>query len=1061
MFSLIHGNRQDVLVRLLGHRLKSDPPPLFAGEVVLVQSEAMARWLRLALAEELGIAAQVRFLFPAGYIWELFEAVLPNVPKASPFSGESLHWRLLRLLGVEREGEAFAPLLRYLDGNDVARRDSLAVKLAATFERYLAYRPDWLADWSAGRLCGLGPHEAWQAALWRELTAELPNLPTAHPRQAFFEVLARNPDLARKLPKRISLFGIGAMPPPIFEVLRDLGQYLDVTLYLLNPCREHWGHIVDARIKARAALERPEEGAYLETGHALLGSLGTVARQFFDQASSRVDAQIEAFEEREANKLLAALQADMLNLIDRQPADAIPVSAADDSLQIHVCHSPKREVDVLHDRLLALFEAHSDLRPSDVLVLTPDMETYAPLIEARFGSGTPAIPYSIADRPSLSESPLQQAFAVLLDLAHGRLEAESVLALLEQPPVARRWGFDDAALETLRDWVRNAAIRWGVDGAWRAERELPAENAHTWRSGFERLLLGLALPAQEDALFQHLAPAVDIAGSQSRDLGRFISFGEALFSAYDELNRARPVAAWAELFEQLLTRFCAWDEFADAPAAQALRQAWGDLAVTAADAKCEDAVPLSVVSRALDDVLAAAAPGWAFFGGGITFAALRAHRAVPVRVLCLLGMDDGRFPRNPAVPGFDLTIAHPRAGDRAYREEDRHAFLEALLLPRDALHISYVGRSVRDNSELPPSGVVAELLELLAHSFTGEQGDVLQQVVIEHPLQAFSRRYFDGSSGLSSFEQSYAAASRAAAGERRQGRPFLAEPLPEPETPTTEISLDELIRFLHNPARHLLRHRLGIQLEESEGLVESAEPFLLDGLERYGLDDFIVRQHVAGRDANGTLELARAQGVLPHGAAGDAQFFARWKALSDLASQAAAAPAAFDAVAVCYEAGGFMLTGQLSTIAANGLVLWRPASAPKGKDWLRLWVHHLALQLASREKPGLPRQSRLLTLDGVALLRPVDQPERHLNYLLALWQRGQRELLPFFPNTAYGYAAEKSNWQAEWSSDQPGCECSDPWFDLAFREVDPLADEFASLAYDVFAPILGAMEGGQ
>ncbi|RTL51116.1 MAG: exonuclease V subunit gamma, partial [Rhodocyclaceae bacterium] len=246
MFSLIHGNRQDVLVRLLGHRLKADPPALFAEEVVLVQSEAMERWLRLALAEELGIAAQLRFPFPAGYIWELFGAVLPDVPKTSPFSGESLHWRLLRLLGQEWKGEAFAPLHRYLEKNDVARRDSLAVKLAATFERYLAYRPDWLSDWSEGRLRGLGPNEGWQAALWRTLVAELPQIPEAHPRQAFFAALERDSSLLQRLPKRISLFGIGAMPPPTFAVFRELGRYLDVTLYLLNPCREHWGQIVDA-----------------------------------------------------------------------------------------------------------------------------------------------------------------------------------------------------------------------------------------------------------------------------------------------------------------------------------------------------------------------------------------------------------------------------------------------------------------------------------------------------------------------------------------------------------------------------------------------------------------------------------------------------------------------------------------------------------------------------------------------------------------------------------------------------------------------------------------------
>ncbi|RTL50467.1 MAG: exodeoxyribonuclease V subunit gamma, partial [Rhodocyclaceae bacterium] len=868
-------------------------------------------------------------------------------------------------------------------------------------------------------------------------------------------------------------------------------------------CREHWGQIVDARVKARAALEQPEESAYLETGHALLGSLGSVAKQFFDMASSQVDAQVDAFEDIAGLQhivipadagihgsksvdsrirgndrqmgLLSCLQADMLDLVDRGPNAVLPMAAGDDSLQVHVCHSPQREVDVLHDRLLALFDTHSDLRPTDVLVLTPDMDTYSPLIEARFGAGGPGahtIPYTIADRPVAVDATLHRAFANLLDLAAGRLEAEAVLAFLEQPTVALRWGFADNALETLRDWVRNAAIRWGVDAPWRSARDLPAEQANTWRSGFERLLLGVAMPSFDSAalrsgrsvysdatpLFQHLLPAAEISGSASRDLGRFISFGEALFAAHGELNRARPVVEWTALFEQLLTRFCATE--GEEESAQILRQAWQSLAEAAEAAECRDAVPLAVVRRALDDALAASAPGWAFFGGGVTFAALRAHRAVPVRVLCLLGMNDGQFPRNPAVPGFDLTLAHPRAGDRAYREEDRHAFLEALLSPRDALHISYVGRNVRDNSPLPPSSVVDELLDTLQRGFlAADGGPVREHLVVEHPLQAFSRRYFDGSSGLFSYAQGYAAASRAALNRDHEARPFLATPLPEPELPEREIDLDQLIRFLLNPARHLLQQRLGIQLEAAEGMVESAEPFLLSGLERYGLDEMIVAQRLAGRDMPSALAYARADGVLPHGQAGDAQFRQRWQALDGLARQVAAATPVHDAVPFSFTAHGLTLSGQLGNIAADGLVLWRPAKAPKGKDWLRLWLHHLALQLAAAENPGLPRESRLLTLEGAACLQPVADAEGQLAELLALWQWGQRQLLPLFPNTAFAYVEGKGAWRNEWDSEQGVAEAADPWFDLAYGGQDAddvLGDDFQTLARQVFESILAA-----
>lgn len=1076
MFSLIHGNRQDLLARLLAHRLKSAPPPLFEAEVVLVQSEAMARWVRLVLAEELGIAAQLRFPFPAGYLWELFAAVLPDVPARSPFSTESLHWRLLRLLALERPQSEFAPLRRFLADGDITRRDSLALKLAETFERYLAYRPDWLAHWARHRQCDLGSDEAWQAQLWRELVAEVPALPEVHPREAFLAALAADPALVARLPQRISLFGIGAMPPDVFEVLRELGRYIDVTLYLLNPCRVHWGDLVAARVRARAALAQPGAEVLLETGHPLLGSLGTVARQFFDRVSQQIDNEVDAFEDVPAATLLGGLQADMLDLVEPDPAARRVIASDDDSLQIHVCHSAMREVDVLHDRLLALFEADPELRPTDVLVLTPDLETYAPLIEARFTAGLSAasgsaplrLPFTIADRPPTAEAPLLRAFAALLGVAQGRLEAEKVLALLEHPPVAQRWGFDADDIQQLRQWVQDAGIRWGIDGAWRAERDLPADDAHGWRQGFERLLLGMALPESggdlTSPLFQHMLPASVIEGVASRALGRFISFGEALFAAHAGLAKARSPADWAQLFERLLESFFALDDQDATREAQLLRQAWQAMTDAASEAQCDEAVPLAVVQRSLEQTLTAVAPGWAFFGGGITFGALRAHRAVPVKVLCLLGLNDGEFPRNPAMPGFDLIPHHPRPGDRAYREEDRHAFLEALLSVREVLHLSYVGRDIRDNSELPPSTVVAELLDTLQRSaVAADGGDVLGQIRIEHPLQAFSRRYFmadTGASPLYSYDTALAAAARAAVGERAEGRAFLQAPLPAEDDPATTLSLDELIRFLHNPARRLLQGRLGIQLAESDGLLESTEPFVLDSLDRYGLDQQLVDAQIAGLGAEQTRERVRAAGLLPQGAAGDMQFQARWQTVAPLAQRILAAPSRAESPVVEFTAQGVTLNGRLPRLDDEGLILWRPAKAPTAKDWLRLWVHHLALQIAADTDSGLGRYSRLHTLDGMVSLAPVADAADHLTDLIVLWQWAGRDLMPFFPATALAWAEQKARWRDQWDGDGQNTrpEAGDPWFDLAFGATDPLDDRFFDLAQQVFVPLLAARE---
>ncbi|HEY6898601.1 MAG TPA: exodeoxyribonuclease V subunit gamma [Rhodocyclaceae bacterium] len=1054
MFSLIHGNRQEDLARQLAARLRAAPQPLFTEEAVVVQSAAMERWLRLFLAEELGIAAQLRFPFPASYIWDLFGAVLPAIPRNSPLAPERLHWRLLRLLGQPRRGKQFDPLNHYLEGGDLRRRDGLARQLAATFDRYLTFRPDWLAAWSQQRLLGLGMHEAWQAALWRELAAELA-LPEAHPRDAFFQALAADPGLIKRLPARISLFGIGNLPPAYLEVFQELGRHLDVRLYLLDPCAEYWGDLVASRDKARLALSQPGQAVYLDVGHPLLGSFGRLTRQFLDRLVADGAELEEAFVEPDTNTLLGRLQHDLLTL-QETPA---PLADDDRSLQVHVCHGPRREVEVLHDQLLARFAADPTLRPSDVLVLTPDIEAFAPLVDAVFATRPVArrIPYTIADRPAGRQAPLLQAFFALLELAAGRLEAEAVLQLLEQPAVARRHGMDEADLERVRDWVRAAAIRWGVDGEWRAAQGLPADAGYSWRHGLERLLLGVAL-APEDGLFDGRLAAAEIPGGAAQLLGRLISFADDLFAAHGLLNQAHSLDRWAELLEQWLARFFdSQQEPADLRAAQALHHAWQGIASEAAAAGCVDAVPLAVVRRALEDALQEIAPSHGFIGGGVTFAALRAWRAVPARVICLLGMNDGAFPRNPVMPGFDLCVSHPRAGDRAPRDEDRQALLDVLLSVREALLISYAGRGIRDNAHLPPASVVAEVLDAVAR---GGGEAALERITTVHPLQPFSRRYFDGAAtALFSYEEDYAAASRSAAQRTGQGGTtgFLDGPLPAPEDDDGLLDLtpDELIRFLLSPARALLRDRLGIRLEESEGLLESAEPFVIAGRERMQLETALVADACTGADVSSAFALAAARGALPLGPVGASQFEERWRALQGFAGRVREGLRVADGnVPVSFEAHGLRISGRLGGLGAEGLLLWRTGDA-RGPDLLRLWVHHLLLNVAA--PAGVAPLSRLLTPAETYAMAPLENAAVLLADLLALYQRGRCELLPFLPRTGYAYASGEPRWRAEWQRDEGWCEALDPWFDLAWNGGDPCGAEFEALAQRVYAPLLAAL----
>ena len=968
----------------------------------------------------------------------------------------------------------------------------------------------WARRVGAQRL-GLGEHEAWQAWLWQQIGREAGDLPEAHPAELFFKALAQDQVLVSRLPRRITVFGIGAMPPPYLDIFKRLGQHIDVGFYLVNPCREYWGDLVTDRALARAALETPEALPLLETGHPLLGSLGQVTRASFERLAGEND--IELFVEPAVDftasphggqlfaegPLLVTLQRDILDMRRRAPDERVPLDAHDESIQFHVCHGPTREIEVLHDRLLKCFAADPSLQPHDVLVLAPDIISVAPLIEAVFSTqgGRHAIPYTIADRPLELEAPLLRAFNALLDLANGRLDAESVLAVLEQPCIAERFGFDADGLALVRAWVGESGIRWGLSAASRAERGLPADDMHSWHFGLQRMLLGVALPqrlmtsrpesgasspggsarseggskAPGGALFEGVLPFDAIEGVRAQVLSRLLGFMDALEATLQQLARERSVAEWAELLPQICQRFC-YDEarlaFADNSAQRAvntLRVTLQQLAQAAARAASagedEGAVPLDVIRRELSSRLNDMPPGWAFLGGGVTFAQLLAYRGMPARMVCLIGMNDGAFPRNPAVPGFDLLRQHPQIGDRELRAEDRHAFLEALLSAREYLHVSYSGRGMRDNAELPPSMLVAELRDALDMTATAPQGNSASAALtVQHRLQGFSPRYFDGADpNLYSHSAHYAHAAIVARAQRNAAQPFLTQPLSEAPPELLTITPQAFVSFFRNPAQHLLRNRLGIHLEESEGLLETVEPFVPDGLARYWLRTQLVEDWQAGvRSHETAFALARARAMLPHGAAGEVWFARLWDAFAPFAEQVSVSGGTpLPPCRIALDLEGVLVQGSLGGLQqCDDEVVhleWRVGDI-RPMDKLSLWLQHLLLHAAGQRCSSL-----LLTPAESWRIAPLQQAE--VADLFALYKRGSRELLPFFPATSlYWITAQREGregfWKRDWEPSQfnQRAESLDAYVALAWNGCEPFDIEFEILAGQIYGLML-------
>ncbi len=1055
MLTVHYSNRLDTLAEELASLTRRPLASPFSPEIVLVQSRGVARWLSLRLADETEICANVRFPFPNAYAGELYRAFAPDAPETSAFDPQILVWRILALLPAHESRPEFAPVRNYV-ADDPLRRYDLAVRLADLFDQYLLYRPDWAASWEAGK------EKHWQALLWRELAREA----GAHRARLHGKLLEAlraghgDPAFIRKLPERISLFGAPALAPSLIAMFEALGRHVDVHLFLQNPSREYWGDIRGAGDIAREALRDPRGAALLDTGNTLLASLGKQGRDFFDLLTEIESADTcDHFVPCEEGTLLCAIQSDILDLRDRSPPT--PRASNDRSVQVHACHSAMREVEVLHDQLLAIFSAEPDLEPSDVVVMAPDIETYAPYIEAVFGTTAPRIPFNVSDRSAQHESTLAAAFTALLDLAGSRYDANRVLALLDEDSVRRRFGLSEGELDTISRWVREAQIRWGIDGAHRARFGLPATHEHTWRFGLERLVLGYALPARYERLFAHILPYDEIEGSLGETLGRFASFAEAAIALDAAFARPRPLAQWAELMNGLLERF--FDPPEDRSyELEAVRGAINGLHADARAARFDSALPLPVVKAALRERLES--PGRAFLSGGVTFCAMVPMRSLPFEVVCMIGMNDGAFPRIQRPFGFDLMASAFRKGDRSRRDDDRYLFLESLMCARRYLYLSYVGRNVRDDTVIPPSVLVSELLDYIARHFSGAHGcDPRDESVTVHPLQAFSRRYFDGEHGLFSYSaQSREAAARAGSGQRELV-PFIGTALPAPDGEFHTIELESLIGFFRNPAKYLLRERLNIRLETAEEEIEGREPFDLDGLTSYGLKQRLLDLSLRGASGD-ALALERAGGALPHGRFGEILFERERDTVAAFVEtiEPRLPKRTLDPIPVSIELPHARLTGVLRNVSAGGLIAYRAANVT-ANDRVGAWIRHLALDVVAPD--GIARVSCCIGQDSILTFKPVEDARAVFQQLVELYFTGLTRPLHFFPRTACVYAERgqidrtvRNTWEGSSFGDGPPGESGDAYYCVAFRGIDPLDDEFESSARIVFGALREALD---
>lgn len=1055
-------NRFESLAEALATELAAEAGDPLCPQTVVVSSAETARWLSMQLARHNGLAMGIRYPFPRGIIDELITGLLGAERRCAPcFTRDSMTWWIHDALPSRLQHHGFAPIRAYLHTGSSLRRFELARRIASLFDQYQIYRPELLRAWDAG-----AEADDWQAELWRALRGDFQGAASFVDLHAEIAALADHTLDRTRLPARLRVFGLNTIPPAFLDILWKASAVMPVDFYVLSPTDQYWSDLPTLKQRLRTG----EETAPAE-GNPLALSLGRLGRELIEQLITRDFQQAGEYFDSPVNPtLLGRLHTDLLTLHDGTRLLQKPLVAPEDrSIEVHSCHGRMREIEVLHDRLLSLFAQDSSLRARDVLVMAPDIDAYAPCIQAVFGtpeSSELRIPYSLADQSFRARIAVADALLRILELGTSRFEAQRVLAVLECDPIRRRFGFDDTDLQRLRRWIADCGIVWALNAQHRQQLGFAAEATGTWAHGEATLLAGYAMNGRGPRLLGDIQPYEDLEGDHLETLERLLVAMELFGQMAAAMTVSRHRTAWARtLGEFVHSLFGTQDAFATE-----VRH------VQAVIAEIGETDPLNrlellsaeVIVTYLEHRLGEQPGAGGFLDGRVTFCSLKPMRAIPARVICLLGMNDGDFPRQGARLAFDRMAQAPKRGDRSLREDDRHLFFEALLGARDHLVISYLGQSHRDTLDSPPAGVVVELLDYLHGAFRLPP-EVEQRLHVRHALQAFSRRYFVAGS-MQSFSRVNAAAAAKLQAPSSDTRQFFHAPLAEPSTDWRRVSPQQLIQFFVHPIRRLCEWRLDLRLEHHDDEIAEHEPLELTALSKYQLQQAMTLAALAG-ERPPLWQAAQSRGKAPCGAFGVALERENELIVEGLVGRVRQAidGAAPRSLQLAQTLGPWILDGPIEGLYDRRLLRFRCAKL-KPKDQISAWVAHLLVNLAA---PGTTTVLLDHTGEEIRFKATVttESAADHLVRLLELYWRGLQEPLRLFPACSLAFveaeregksgreAAEKIWYPATYRT--VPAEGEDPWNQLVFGDHSPLDESFAETARSVCEPLLDHRESDE
>ena len=1031
---LFYSNSQEELSVRLAKIIQEKPlRSPFSSNIFITGSSGMNRWISLKLAAHNSISANCQFFCPHDFFLKTAGS-LKEYKEKSLYESQNLRWAVIKILkeGLLEKNE-FLFIRRYVNNNYIKLYE-LSGKIAGLFSSYLTYRPELIKAWDEDKIYyEEDNNEIWQKMLWKKLSSSYGHLFLHNQKlkEIFLKKYIYKEEKNHRLAERIFIFGLSHIPPDYIDFFCKISKIADIYFFLFNPSRVY---------------SKGKEEEYYKIHNLFFRNSGKRGNEFFsiiyrNPFTERKELFVDPLYKKET--LLSHIQSHILSSEDKSDVkDKIFVNEKEESLKIVSCYSPAREVEVLYNFLLDLFNNDRTLKGEDIIVMAPHIEKYRPYIEAVLGSAeyTRKIPYSISDRFMRNEGSLADTFLLILNLNKSRFEVAGIMEIAKG--VNKAFNLE-GNIELLREWVNKVNIIWGIDGHYKEKLGLPGFEENTWKAGLKRMLLGYAMSGSGEDFFEDILPFDNIEGSGGQILGNFLNFIEALFEAIKEFETEKTLSEWAKFFKILIDTFFPPHDDIEEEIAHILNII-DELRHYEYITGFNDKLPFSVLNKFFIEKLEENISEKGFITGGVTFCSLKKGRVIPFRVICLLGMNDEVFPGKTMKLQFDLMSRYPKKGDENKREGNRYLFLETLLSAGDKLYISYTGKNMRDNSNILPSVLLDELIDYIQDRYS-----LKTPVTACHPLHSFSRDYFKKDSAFFSYSKEDEEASLINPGEKNI---YTEEESLEIAETLLSFSLSDLCSFFRNPAKYFITRRLKAFFPFEKENIDETEPFNLSPIKKYIIENELIEQLEDGeKNEEKYFRRVRAEGNLPHGKIGKLNFDKVLKEAREFSEKI---------IPYKEEEPGYLdidreftienytlrITGKIEKIYKKGIVKYRPVKGPRAKDLIDSWIYHLFINMEKGHK-----KSYFIGKEKWALFTPPGNPEKIIESLLKVYLNGIVRFIPFMPEISYGCAKEfikeenyeqgfdsfKNKLEDDWTGRG---EKNDPYFSIYLNRVGNLME---------------------